>query len=236
MILLRWVAIDRRAYPPPKRRMERFPLERATILAMLDDETLYVPSAAAEVGYPKGSLEYLRARRAFSFFANEHGMAEAYDNTDKEASEAASWYGSSWKWALGGRIHRVADLMDELKKHQQARPGTKFYLDDETILAEDEVLARGLEQSQLPTFPSFYQWSVQEAEVEDESQTAEQEPQPPASGWSRRRRFGLAAVALCLLAGGWFLFMIMPSDQAEIQLAQNGRSLVSTVEYFSQAD
>ncbi len=235
MIPLRWVAIDRRAYPPPRRRMERFPLERATILAMLDDETLYVPSAAAEVGYLKGSAEYIRARRAFSFFANEHGMAEAYDNTDKDDSEAAGWYGSSWKWALGGRIHRVADLMDELKKRQEARPGTKFYLEDETILTEEDLLARGQELPQLPVFPNFYQ-TVEETVSQGDPKGDQEEQRPKSPAWSRRRLFGLVAVSLCLFIGGWYLVLLIPDGQTDIRLAPQGRCLVSTVEFFSAGE
>lgn len=230
MILLRWIPIDRRAYPPPRRRMERFPLERATILALLDDETLYVPSAAAEVGYPKGSAEYIRARRAFSYFANEHGMAEAFDNTDKEPGEAAGWFGSSWKWALGPRMHRVADLMDKLRRLQQAQPGMRFFLDDETILSEDELRNRGLE------VPNPAEEPLLVTAVAEEDLGEPTEAPAPRRSWTRRKLLGLSAISLCLLACGWLGLTMLQSQQLEAQLFEAGRCLTSTIEYLGRGD
>lgn len=144
MIELRYVPIDRRNYPPPRRRAERFPLERLTILALLDDETLYAPSEVAAVGYVKGSPAYLRARRAFSYFANEHGLQETYDNIDKQKGDAKAWKGTSWKRAGGSRMHRVADLMEQLKQRLRECPDRRYYLKEEVLLCETEL--SGLEE------------------------------------------------------------------------------------------
>ncbi len=215
--------------------MERFPLERATILALLEDETLYIPSAAAEVGYPRGSVEYIRARRAFSYFANEHGMAEAYDNTEKEPGEAAGWFGSSWKWALGPRMHRVADLMDKLRRLQQEQPGMRFFLDDETVLSEEELRQRGLEVPPEVEVPAAVPTEPLVATARSEHFPRTEPPASPRS-WTRRKLLGLSAFSLCLAFGGWFVLTLLKSHQLEAQLLDAGRCLNSTIEFLGHGD
>lgn len=140
MIALRYVPIDRTKYPLPRRRAERFPLERLTLLALLDDETLYTPSAVAEFGYFKGSKAYRRACGAFRRFGNYNGFQETYEIVEKRQGMAAkAWLGASWKMAAGGQMHRVADLMAQLWKRQQESPGECFVLNNETLLSEREL-------------------------------------------------------------------------------------------------
>lgn len=139
MIALRYVPIDRRKYPLARRRKERFPLERLTILAFLDDQTLYGPAEVAAVGYAKGSAEYLRARRAFSYFIRENANPEGDDHGGKREGKTKVWFGASWKSAAGGRMHQVADLMAELHRRLREDPNMGFYLDNETLLSEKEL-------------------------------------------------------------------------------------------------
>lgn len=235
MIPLRWVAIDRKAYPPPRRRAERFPLERLTILAMLDDETLYEPSAAAEVGYVKGSLEYIRTRRAFSFFANENGFEEAYDNVERDSGQIRAWYGSSWKWACGGRMHRVADLMDELAKRQRENPGVRFYLDHETILAEKD----------LPPAVECKHEIIPKWEPKPEPPTTEPtaapeltEPQEENMDVKRHTRswYGLVIFLLLLIICGlvvWYRPKDLPVEEPP---EEKGPSMPSSVEFMGPAE
>ncbi len=189
MIELRYVPIDRRVYPLPRRRKERFPLERLTLLALLDDETLYSPSAVAAVGYIKGSIEYIRARRAFSYFASANGLQVGCDNADDQG-EAKAWYGAAWKRAAGGRMHRVADLMEQLYRRLRDNPDLRFYLNHETLLTEKDLT--GLEKVKHLARPQS-----------GDAQIALRAPIPPHDARQPQCRYGckllIALVALAAL-------------------------------------
>lgn len=134
MIRLKWVEINRKAYPtsvsPRGRRMS---LERAVMIGMLDPDQLYCPSEISATVYPRESREYDRTRKALWHFAQTRGLSDSYDNLERGDQEPPKWFGSSWQSELGPRMLEVADLMDRLKALIEAHPNHDFFLDKEKI-------------------------------------------------------------------------------------------------------